>query len=269
MFRTVKPEALDIITFIHPDLPQQWTSAAPLYCAAYKETERSHPWYDVTTKGQIKASGVSLRTLDSSPEVTDIFDPFSPIRDQEQTGKSVMTLEQYVVLTKGEPHETHGILITSVSHRFEGKGEMIDPKSSSVSIDDEKAKKTRKTKNLATKRTIWIRYKLRAGTDLSKYKVAVVYDNSSKNHVTMVPTGGEGFGDFGREWMAHPLLKAFLPFDAFDKIQGLKKGSDESREYLKMTCSDHLAMNQKTLAGHLDKNILFSPKSQLNLCFTI
>jgi len=61
VFRTVKPEALGIITFIHPDLPQQWTSAAPLYCAAYKEAERSHPLYDVTTKGQIKASGVSLR----------------------------------------------------------------------------------------------------------------------------------------------------------------------------------------------------------------
>ena len=234
--RTVDNSHACHVTFTHPDVPQQWTSVAPLYCAAFKKDECGHPWYSVNSNWEIKASGVSLRALDGSlQKVADDFDPFGSLGDEEETGERVMTLEQYDALTKNERDDIYGILKTSVSHDIPGVGGVKRPsvKSSIISINDEKKKKKRKDQSLATKRNTLIRFKLQKGTDLSKYNVAIVYDNSSKNHVTLVPTGVGGFGGFDREWFFHPHLRVFLPLDAFDKIQRLKEGSDERKEYLK------------------------------------
>lgn len=133
-----------------------------------------------------------------------------------------MTLKEYDNVVGGQRDPFFGILQTEVSHhkyaRWAG-GQWVNHHT----VTNGKSKDTqwkKENKKLATSRTIYYQFKIRKGAPLAEYGVAVVYDNQSKNHISLVR-----LNDFFVEgdWRYHHGLKVVLPYDCFigiDKCQG-------------------------------------------------
>jgi hypothetical protein len=194
MYRTVSIEQLKPFIYSHPDYLQdedrRWTIVSPVYCAAMKDDELLFPWNGgVSGQGNLGVHGVSLKCKDEATDIGDISDivnPFRPIEENEMTGLTRLTLEKYeaLLVDKGaDKHLVFGILETSLSHKMVDE---INPVAKSRIWSDDKVRKDRRANKLATERLVCFRYKIRKGTDLAPYGMALVYDNSSQHHCTMV-----------------------------------------------------------------------------------
>ena len=208
---------------------KRWTPVSPLFCAAFTDNERKLPWWNVMADGNFTANGVSLRPVNAADEtknVDDGFHPFGEIGEKEVIGKRFMTLEQYDGLAGGERDDKFGILRTHVSHEKKEFG--VRPKADKVKSNASKKDQKDRTKmTLATARTPLFRFKISKGTDLSRYGVASVYDNSSPNHVSLVCSNGFTPCLNRREWVKHHLLGVYLPSDCCDDALVARNSPEE------------------------------------------
>jgi hypothetical protein len=209
MYRTMRIDQLQPCTYSHPDYlneERRWTCMSPLYCAAMNSSEAELPWYAVSKQGNLVVHGASLCCKDEAQE-SDIVDPFRAVEENEETGVTRLTMEQYEGLVNdrgGKLHPVFGILQTNVSHQ-------MTPFERELPKDMPKRKeKGSKKKRMTSERLVCFRYKLRKGTDLSKYGMALVYDNSSRYNCSLIrekspePTKS-------RKWGCHEFLHESVP----------------------------------------------------------
>ena len=188
MYRTVSIYQLIPFVYSHPDHLQdedrRWTIVSPLYCAAMKGNELRFPWNGgVSGQGNLGAHGVSLYCENDATEISAIVNPFRQIEEVEKVGFTRLSLEKYGAFLAGMgavKHTEFGILETSVSHQ------MVDESISEAKPRIKSNDKVRKANGLATERLVCFRYKLRKGMDLAPYGMALVYDNSSQYHCTLI-----------------------------------------------------------------------------------
>jgi hypothetical protein len=213
VYRTVRIDQLQPSIYSHPDCLEnesRWTCISPLYCAAIKDSEIEFPWHSVSQQENLAAHGVSLSCKDEATKSDIVLDPFRPVGEEEKVGDTSLTLEQYARLMKdksAEPHPVFGILETLVSHQ------MIPAGTAVKGVPRKKRKKEKgETNCLASMRLPCFRYKLREGTNLAPFGMALIYDNSSEYHCTLVRKN-ETIPD-KRIWVGKSYYP-FLPKDAF------------------------------------------------------
>ena len=87
-----------------------------------------------------------------------------------------------------KPHPVFGILETLVSHQMTAAGAVAKgvPKRAVAKDAPRREEKGPKKKHLASERLVCFRYKLREGTNLAPFGMALIYDNSSKYHCTLI-----------------------------------------------------------------------------------
>jgi hypothetical protein len=191
MYRFVRIDQLKPCSYSHPDHLQEedrrWTIVSPLYCAAMKGNELQFPWNGgVSNQGNLDAHGVSLYCKDKATDSSDV-NPFRAIEENEKVGFTRLALEKYEALLFSEGADKHpifGSLETSVSHQM--VDESVSEPKPRIKIENYQIRKDRKAKGWATERLVCFRYKIRRGTDLAPYGMALVYDNSSKHHCTLI-----------------------------------------------------------------------------------
>jgi hypothetical protein len=194
MYRDVKIDRLQPSIYSHPDFlkeEKRWTSVSPLYCAAMKDSEMELPWHSVSEKGNLDAHGVSLYFKDEATVTDIVLDPFRPVDEDEQVGNTRLTLEQYMRLVNAEgakPHPVFGIIETFVSHQMTPAGAVAKgvPKRAVAKGAPKRAEEGPTKKPLASERMVCFRYKLREGTNLAPFGMALIYDNSSKHHCSLI-----------------------------------------------------------------------------------
>lgn len=113
-----------------------------------------------------------------------------------------MTLLEYDNIVQNERDPTFGILKTSISHHQDKEGGSSIPNCHTVTNGKEKDNDWKmEHPNSATRRDIYYQFKIQRGVSLAEHGVAVVYDNNSPKHVTLVRTKR---GSLGREWDYYP-----------------------------------------------------------------
>ena len=193
LYRTVRNDEVSPCTQTHPDYltegDRRWTSLSPLHCAAMKPNELQLPWCEEVIKGadlKLHIRGVSLFCVDLATDEPATTAPFtSPIQPEEfKKHHSQLSLEDYYNSIEKEGVDldpTFGILRTEMSHVVDDDGVKMTRESV-----NESAKGSGKKNPRAQRREVYFRYKLRPDVNLGKYGMAVVYDNYSQGHCTLI-----------------------------------------------------------------------------------
>jgi hypothetical protein len=87
-----------------------------------------------------------------------------------------------------KPHPVFGIIETFVSHQMTPAGAVAKgvPKRAVAKGAPKRAEEGPTKKPLASERMVCFRYKLREGTNLAPFGMALIYDNSSKRHCSLI-----------------------------------------------------------------------------------
>jgi hypothetical protein len=221
LFRTVANRNLQNVTLAHPiHGTSRWTKVSPLYCAGFETTkgEDSIPWYGMKPNGlDPKVHGVSLRCRDDKEQTVHVVDKFNPFTEPYEYGPEKkgevrnMTLDAaFGSLKVGSGSGHPGILLSEVTHDDRGR-----TKEHEYKYDN---KKEREKQKLPTSRSTYFRFKLKKNINLSPYGVAVVYDNNSEFHFSLVPVEEKKWDLCNRDaWPNKKFTENLrLPDDAWD-----------------------------------------------------
>ena len=236
LFRTVRNDELAYLTFSHPAQVEDstWTKMSPLHCAAFRgkkkglKDETSLPWLNMKVNNKKKefvVHGVSLFCSDNAEEtVVGSFDPFTePDPGEEKTGVRRMSLGNAFGIPEDD---LEGILFSRYTHDKAVEGQPF--KSHKYKYGDPKE---RKKNGMATQRESYLRFKLKEGLDLAPYGVAVVYDNNTKLHFSLV-LSREQWDPLAKWTAAGDSLELHLPNDAWPLYTTIERNDETRNQFL-------------------------------------
>lgn len=203
-------------TLTHPEHgSSQWTKVSPLYCAGLKGKEKEMPWCSIKTiinnNIHFKVHGISLHRVDDETLVDDGINPIGNLGPKEPKGVTRMSLDQYKNIDGYRClDKDFGILLSNVSHE-DTKHRFV--KHPIILVKDKDEKNQRQKDKLATRRVPYFRFVLKKHLNLSEYGAAIVYDNCTPNHFSLVRVReGSNLQDV-RRWLAFPSQGIYLPYD--------------------------------------------------------
>jgi len=170
LFRHVK------FSQVHPGVRvshdrKQFTEVAPLFCASLNgKQEKEYPHFRVVAKN-VKVHGASLFGCDAYTLETSLM-PWDEITPEEPTGDFCLSRPTLDSVEK-EPTE-FGIL--RAPNLLDDIGDMVPDYKDTLDKSTE-----------VKKRTYFWRFKLSQGTNLADVGMAVIYDNSTPGHFTLIP----------------------------------------------------------------------------------
>lgn len=182
LYRYVKlSQICPIVRVVHDRT--QFTQVAPLFCASLNgKEEKEYPHFRVCKKN-VKVHGASLFGCNEYTQQTSLM-PLDDITPDESTG-------EFCVSTNfvQEPTE-FGILRAS---------QLIDDKG--LWVPDYKDTLDKNSTTVKKRNYFW-RFKLSRGTNLADVGMAVIYDNNTPGHFTLIPEEDRGFWTQFTRWCA-------------------------------------------------------------------
>lgn len=225
LLRTVKLEQLEKCAFTHPGHRSGFTKVSSFYCAAMTASEAEAPWYCLSQTG-LKARGCSLRCSNDHKTtlVQPPYNPFGSIGQNETKGEFRMTINQYDQQFGNDPNfpndENFGLLFTSATHQPAGPAHDVVyyQMATSITLNDGKS-----DDDVPKKRAAYFRFALDKGVNLGEHNMAVVFDQSSDLHWTLVrenPITG-----LGRKWAFSDVhAEVYLPVEHKQELEALVDG---------------------------------------------
>jgi len=219
VYRTVRLDQIYPATLCHPKC-QKFTKVSPFMTAAMSEDEQGLPWHALTDEGELVVRGVSVFWEDERTKIGNPRDPYLDV--QRGIGTYSIDLGTYEQLARKQPNPeidpVFGLLETTITHKKAASGRLAvkNFKISVPAVDRQKQQE-------ATEQSVLFRFKLEQGTDLSKYGMAVVYDNLGPNecHCSLVresPSGNEHPLDWIPIYRVHRRLFAPRQIDSLDGL---------------------------------------------------
>jgi len=185
MYRTVTTEQLVSAVFTHPANVSSWTKMSPIYCCSFTENEQNEP-FESKKNNYPKINGVSLRCSDDTIPYDGDFS--NPSLEALEKGNHSVSLESLQLrLPPGENYRNNnsgnsdfpemGITLNSLT---------TEPDNVPINIWSKRRSPQLKKNNNGNLRSFFYVYVLKAGTDLGPHGMAVVRDNTSPGHCSLI-----------------------------------------------------------------------------------